>query len=105
MRNALSYLTMSISAVTLATVVATATFGSANVGMWMMNLVSTVVPWVILFLFVTALVGELIGRALFYSVVTPTTMPGSLFLNNRGFEQLARDTGLANNQTVGVFPH
>ena len=47
-------------------------------------------PWVILFLFVMVLAGELIGRALFYSVVTPTTMPGSLFLKNRGFEQLAR---------------
>ncbi len=103
MRNALSYLTMSVSAATLATVIATAAFGSSHGEM--VSLVSSVVPWIILFLFVTALAGELIGRALFYSVVTPTTMPGSLFLNNRGFEQLAIDSGLAKDHAVGVFPH
>jgi hypothetical protein len=94
---------MSVSAATLATVIAISTFGSGFAGV--MSLVSNLVPWVLVFLFVTTLAGELIGRALFYSVVTPTTMPGSLFLNNRGFEQLARDTGLAKDQMAGVFPH
>ena len=44
------------------------------------------------------------GRALFYAVVIPTTMPGAFFWRNRGFEEHARETGLAEMPQVGVLP-
>ena len=44
----------------------------------------------------------LIGRALFYVLVVPTTMPGAFFWRNKAFEEHARDIGLAANPTVGV---
>jgi hypothetical protein len=59
-------------------------------------------PWVAL-----ALVNcftALIGRALFYILVIPTTMPGAFFWKNKSFEEHARDTGLANNPATGVAP-
>ncbi len=46
----------------------------------------------------------LVGRALFYVLVIPTTMPGAFFWKNKAFEQHARDIGLANNPNVGVAP-
>ena len=46
----------------------------------------------------------LIGRALFYVLVIPTTMPGAFFWRNRGFEQHARESGLADMHQVGVLP-
>jgi DMSO reductase iron-sulfur subunit len=46
----------------------------------------------------------LIGRALFYVLVIPTTMPGAFFWRNRGFQEHARATGLANMPQVGVVP-
>jgi DMSO reductase iron-sulfur subunit len=46
----------------------------------------------------------LIGRALFYALVIPTTMPGAFFWRNRGFEEHARETGLAEMPQVGVLP-
>ncbi len=49
-------------------------------------------------------VTALIGRALFYVLVIPTTMPGAFFWKNKGFEQHARDTGLADMPQVGVVP-
>jgi len=36
-----------------------------------------------------------IGRALFYILVVPTTMPGAFFWKNKGFEEHAKDIGLA----------
>ena len=45
-----------------------------------------------------------IGRALFYVLVIPTTMPGAFFWRNRGFEEHARATGLARMPQVGVLP-
>jgi hypothetical protein len=45
---------------------------------------------------------EIVGRALFYVLVTPTTMPGALFWNNKYFEEQARATGLARRPQVGV---
>lgn len=45
-----------------------------------------------------------IGRALFYVLVIPTTMPGAFFWRNKGFEEHARKTGLANMPQVGVLP-
>lgn len=44
------------------------------------------------------------GRALFYAVVIPTTMPGAFFWKNKGFEEHARKTGLAKMPQVGVVP-
>ena len=45
-----------------------------------------------------------IGRALFYILIIPTTMPGAFFWKNKGFEQHARDIGLADNPATGVAP-
>ena len=56
----------------------------------------------ILMLMIT--VALLIGRALFYVLVIPTTMPGAFFWKNKGFEEHARDIGLANMPQVGVVP-
>jgi DMSO reductase iron-sulfur subunit len=44
------------------------------------------------------------GRALFYAVVIPTTMPGAFFWKNRGFEEHARKTGLAKLPQAGIAP-
>ena len=44
------------------------------------------------------------GRALFYALVIPTTMPGAFFWRNKGFEEHAREIGLANMPQVGVLP-
>jgi hypothetical protein len=44
----------------------------------------------------------LAGRALFYVLVIPTTMPGAFFWKNKSFEQHAREIGLAGNPAVGV---
>lgn len=45
-----------------------------------------------------------LGRALFYVLVIPTTMPGAFFWRNKGFEEHARETGLAEMPQVGVLP-
>lgn len=50
-------------------------------------------------------VSALIGRALFYVLVVPTTMPGAFFWKNKGFEDHAREIGLAANPAVGVAMH
>lgn len=50
-----------------------------------------------------AVVVALAGRAIFYAVVVPTTMPGAFFWKNAGFQQHARDTGLAEMPQVGVL--
>jgi len=44
------------------------------------------------------------GRALFYVLVIPTTMPGAFFWRNRAFEEHARETGLAKMPQTGVLP-
>ncbi len=49
-----------------------------------------------------AVLTSLIGRALFYILVIPTTMPGAFFWKNKGFEEHARDIGLADNPSSGV---
>jgi len=66
------------------------------------NEVSLLIAWLALALincFTAA-----IGRALFYILVIPTTMPGAFFWKNKGFEQHARDIGLADNPATGVAP-
>lgn len=47
---------------------------------------------------------SVVSRALFYVLVIPTTMPGAFFWKNKGFEDHARDIGLANMPQVGVAP-
>ncbi len=46
----------------------------------------------------------IIGRALFYALVMPTTMPGAFFWRNKKFQEHARETGLAKMPQVGVLP-
>jgi hypothetical protein len=48
------------------------------------------------------LLTSLVSRALFYVMVIPTTMPGAFFWKNKGFEEHARETGLAKLPQVGV---
>lgn len=56
--------------------------------------------WLLLSLSLTT--SALISRALFYVLVVPTTMPGAFFWKNKGFEQHARDIGLAALPQVGI---
>jgi DMSO reductase iron-sulfur subunit len=49
------------------------------------------------------LLASLVSRALFYIMVIPTTMPGAFFWKNKGFEEHARETGLAKMPQVGVL--
>lgn len=51
---------------------------------------------------VLALVAAIIGRALFYVLVIPTTMPGAFFWKNKGFVEHARENGLADMPQLGV---
>jgi len=53
---------------------------------------------------IVMLLTALVGRALFYVLVTPTTMPGAFFWHNKGFEEHAREVGLADMPQVGVVP-
>ncbi len=48
------------------------------------------------------LIQEVLGRALFYVVVIPTTLPGAFFWRNPGFQAHARTSGLAALPQVGV---
>lgn len=48
------------------------------------------------------LLSNIIGRALFYVVVIPTTMPGAFFWKNMGFVEHAREIGLAERPQLGV---
>ncbi len=50
------------------------------------------------------LVSAITGRALFYALVMPTTMPGAFFWRNKKFQEHARETGLAEMPQVGVLP-
>jgi len=58
--------------------------------------------WVLLA--ISVLLTSAVGRALFYILVIPTTMPGAFFWKNKAFEQHARDIGLADMPQVGVAP-
>ena len=48
------------------------------------------------------LAAAILGRALFYVLVIPTTMPGAFFWKNKGFVEHAREAGLARMPQVGV---
>ena len=52
----------------------------------------------------TTLAAAVIGRALFYVLVIPTTMPGAFFWRNKGFVEHAREVGLAEMPQLGVVP-
>ncbi len=83
-------------------------------GLLVMNLVAALcitalglpgpVIWLGLILLASLLVMGIFGRALFFVLVIPTTMPGAFFWRNRGFQEHARETGLANLPQVGVVP-
>ncbi|MFW2372581.1 MAG: aspartate carbamoyltransferase, partial [Gammaproteobacteria bacterium] len=64
--------------------------------------VLVVTAWMLLA--TTVLLSAVVSRALFYVLVVPTTMPGAFFWKNKGFEQHARETGLAEMPQVGVIP-
>jgi DMSO reductase iron-sulfur subunit len=53
---------------------------------------------------ISLLAMTIISRALFYVLVIPTTMPGAFFWRNRGFQEHARQVGLARMPQVGVLP-
>ena len=57
--------------------------------------------WVLLA--ISIIISALVSRALFYVLVVPTTMPGAFFWKNKGFEEHARESGLANMPQVGVI--
>lgn len=44
----------------------------------------------------------ILGRALFYVLVIPTTMPGGFFWRNKGFEKHAIETGLTDRVATGI---
>ncbi len=58
--------------------------------------------WSMLALLIAAT--AVVGRALFYVLVIPTTMPGAFFWKNKAFQEHARESGLANMPQVGVIP-
>ena len=49
-----------------------------------------------------AMAAQLMGRALFYILVIPTTMPGAFFWRNKGFAEHAQDIGLNEVVDMGV---
>jgi UPF0716 family protein affecting phage T7 exclusion len=55
-------------------------------------------------LLLVVLTSAIIGRALFYVLVIPTTMPGAFFWRNKGFQEHAREIGLADMPQTGVLP-
>jgi DMSO reductase iron-sulfur subunit len=58
--------------------------------------------WGLMAMVLPVLVSAIIGRALFYVLVIPTTMPGAFFWKNQGFVEHARETGLADMPQLGV---
>ena len=64
--------------------------------------VSGLFVWILAAMLITAT--AILGRALFYALVIPTTMPGAFFWRNKGFEEHARESGLANMPQLGVLP-
>ena len=55
-------------------------------------------------LLLSLLASGVVGRALFYVLVIPTTMPGAFFWRNQGFQEHARESGLADMPQTGVLP-
>ncbi|RDH88606.1 MAG: aspartate carbamoyltransferase [endosymbiont of Escarpia spicata] len=65
-------------------------------------LLGTASVLVFILLALLALSASIIGRALFYVLVIPTTMPGAFFWKNKGFVEHARESGLADMPQMGV---
>ena len=85
------------NAVLLVTIIAMLVIGFSSPEGWL-----GLASWSVLsFLIVMTM---LVGRALFYVLVIPTTMPGAFFWRNQGFEEHARESGLADMPQVGVLP-
>jgi len=57
--------------------------------------------WLVLSL--SVITASVISRAMFYVMVVPTTMPGAFFWKNKGFEEHARETGLADVVQAGII--
>ncbi len=72
---------------------------TASLAMAMFDLVNA---WSLMPLTLMVLSSAIIGRALFYVLVIPTTMPGAFFWRNQGFVEHAREVGLAEMPQVGV---
>lgn len=62
----------------------------------------TFAPYIGVAFLLSVLAMAIIGRALFYVLVIPTTMPGAFFWKNKGFQELAQESGLAKMPQVGV---
>ncbi|MDQ7015238.1 MAG: DmsC/YnfH family molybdoenzyme membrane anchor subunit [Gammaproteobacteria bacterium] len=58
--------------------------------------------WTLSALTLMTVSSAIVGRALFYVLVIPTTMPGAFFWRNQGFVEHAREVGLADMPQVGV---
>ncbi len=67
-------------------------------------LIELFLPVWILLLASMILISGILGRALFYNVVIPTTMPGAFFWKNRGFTEHALESGLYRMPQLGVEP-
>ena len=91
LRNALLGLNVLIAGVVFATLVGGTPLGFGGITLMVVSALLLVAT-------------SLIGRALFYILVIPTTMPGAFFWKNKGFEEHARDIGLAHMPQVGVVP-
>ena len=91
LRNGLLGGNLLLALALLATMLVLPTFGNAVLLAWCL-------------VGATLIATSLMGRALFYVLVIPTTMPGAFFWKNKGFEDHARDIGLANMPQVGVAP-
>ena len=61
----------------------------------------SLLAWAVLAL--SVLTGSVISRAMFYVMVVPTTMPGAFFWKNKGFEEHARESGLASAVQAGII--
>lgn len=73
---------------------------SIVISCFMIDSPSSVAGWVVLALSLIAT--AVIRRSLFFALVIPTTMPGAFFWKNKGFEEHAKETGLADMPQVGV---
>ncbi len=62
---------------------------------------SGLISWLLATILV--LLTAVIGRSLFYALVIPTTMPGAFFWKNKGFEEHARESGLASRTEAGIL--
>ncbi|MCU7960917.1 MAG: dimethyl sulfoxide reductase anchor subunit [gamma proteobacterium symbiont of Bathyaustriella thionipta] len=66
------------------------------------SMAGSAASWLFIVLFFSMSASAILGRALFYVLVIPTTMPGAFFWKNKGFVEHARETGLADMPQLGV---